>query len=360
VGSFVLRSSHTRIALALGIALALPACIDLGRPLSVTTDGGAGDLLAPSGDTAGALDGLDGGPVAPPIRSGLRGDFYTGLDFENYTGTYFDAVVDFDEQATAKMGAARTGRPADFSARWTGEVHSVTDGAHVFVVRADDGVRLWIGDTLLIDDWAGGSRVREGTFTMIKDQRYPIKLEYFQTGNSGNCALRWRVPGAAERVISSGNLRNTTLRAGMPGLRAEFFSDATLTTVSGIFHDTRISFSEQEAPVFARARTGSDINYSARWTGELLADFSEDYTFEITVDDGARVWLDDILIVAPPSGASRISRGTTPLKEGQWYRLRVEFSQTFGPSSMVLRWVAPSLVLTVVPPDRLRYPSDDG
>jgi len=66
------------------------------------------------------------------------------------------------------------------------------------------------------------------------------------------------------------------------------------------------------------------------------------------------------LIVAPPSGASRISRGTTPLKEGQWYRLRVEFSQTFGPSSMVLRWVAPSLVLTVVPPDRLRYPSDDG
>ncbi len=353
-------------ALALALALALPACVDLGRPVvtvptddAAVSDGGAADLLIPTDDAEGALDALDGGPLVAPIRSGLRGDFFIGLDFQNYTGTYFDAVVDFDQQAIARAGAARTGRPNLFSARWTGEVRSSTDGDHVFVVTSNDGVRMWLDDTLVIDDWAAGSRDREGTFTMVKEQQYRIKLEYFQEGSVGNCSLKWSGPGFSQKVISSGNLRHATRRAGLPGLRAEFFSDATLTTLAGIFHDTRISFTSQEAPIFAVARTGSDMNYSARWTGEVLADFSEDYTFEIDVDDSARVWLDDVQIVAPPGGGSNISRGTTPLKAGQWYRLRVEFSQTFGPSSMFLRWAAPSLLPTLVPTDHLRYPSGD-
>ncbi len=55
-----------------------------------------------------------------------------------------------------------TGAPAGistdlFKARFTGYVQSVNAGTYTFYVAADDGVRLWINDQLLIDKWVDQS-----------------------------------------------------------------------------------------------------------------------------------------------------------------------------------------------------------
>ena len=42
--------------------------------------------------------------------------------------------------------------------------------------------------------------------------------------------------------------------------------------------------------------TGKDY-ISIRWTGYLLPAFSEVYTIQVTVNDGARVWVDDVLLI---------------------------------------------------------------
>ena len=42
--------------------------------------------------------------------------------------------------------------------------------------------------------------------------------------------------------------------------------------------------------------TGKDY-ISIRWTGYLLPAFSEVYTVQVTVNDGARVWVDDVLLI---------------------------------------------------------------
>ena len=36
---------------------------------------------------------------------------------------------------------------------------------------------------------------------------------------------------------------------------------------------------------------------SARWTGYLLPEYSEEYTIHLEVDDGARLWIDEDLLV---------------------------------------------------------------
>ena len=42
--------------------------------------------------------------------------------------------------------------------------------------------------------------------------------------------------------------------------------------------------------------TGKDY-ISIRWTGYLLPAFSEVYTIQVTVNDGARVWVDEVLLI---------------------------------------------------------------
>ena len=45
----------------------------------------------------------------------------------------------------------------NISMRWTGQVQAVVSGSYVFTTAADDGVRLWIGGQLVIDNWVNQS-----------------------------------------------------------------------------------------------------------------------------------------------------------------------------------------------------------
>ncbi|MBA3684042.1 MAG: hypothetical protein H0W72_02235 [Planctomycetes bacterium] len=38
------------------------------------------------------------------------------------------------------------------------------------------------------------------------------------------------------------------------------------------------------------------VDFSARFTGRLVADWSETYTFTLHVDDGTRIWIDGALV----------------------------------------------------------------
>lgn len=44
-------------------------------------------------------------------------------------------------------------RPDQFAVRWIGKVKAKVKGEHTFYTTSDDGVRLWVGGTKLIDNW---------------------------------------------------------------------------------------------------------------------------------------------------------------------------------------------------------------
>ncbi|HOC21441.1 MAG TPA: PA14 domain-containing protein [Anaerolineae bacterium] len=76
--------------------------------------------------------------------------------------------------------------PADnFSARWLRNA-SFASGTYAFCVRADDGVRLWVDNVLVLDEW----HLSNGDLTLCRD--YPlgyglhaVRVEYFEaTGNA--------------------------------------------------------------------------------------------------------------------------------------------------------------------------------
>lgn len=87
---------------------------------------------------------------------------------------------------------APNGLPRDlFSIRWTGW-WDFEAGNYTFFAFADDGVRLWLDDRLLIDHWQTGGKDYYGTATVGAAGLHRLKLEYFEEYGSATIRLHWR------------------------------------------------------------------------------------------------------------------------------------------------------------------------
>ena len=94
--------------------------------------------------------------------------------------------------------------------------------------------------------------------------------------------------------------------------------------------------------------------FSVRWTGELLAQYTEPYALSVETDDGARVWLNEQLILdnwvdAPTPEVT----ATVNLTAGQKYLLRVEYYENHFYAGARLKWSSPSTPKQVIPQSQL-------
>jgi beta-glucosidase len=116
--------------------------------------------------------------TAPGGESGLKGEYFGNQDLK---GT--PALVRTDKHVHFDWGEGSfaSNQPVDhFSIRWTGYFVPKTTGDYKFFTSADDGVRLYIGDELAIDDWLPHSQTMDTYAAHLEaGQAYKIRLEYF-------------------------------------------------------------------------------------------------------------------------------------------------------------------------------------
>jgi len=138
---------------------------------------------------------------------GLLGQYYewSGTPPTEPWGTpimeRLDPMVNFNWAANAPDPAVA----ADyFAVRWTGEVVIPNSGSYTFYTQTDDGVRLWVNDERLIDNWTDHSSTRDsGVIELIGGRRYSIRLEYYENGGDAVCLLSWSGPGVVLEAIPS-------------------------------------------------------------------------------------------------------------------------------------------------------------
>jgi PKD repeat protein len=81
--------------------------------------------------------------------------------------------------------------PADnFSARWTRKV-DFKSGTYVFSVWVDDGVRLWVDDALVMDDWRDGKSRLIQAERQISGGKHQVKVEYYERGGGAEIEVKW-------------------------------------------------------------------------------------------------------------------------------------------------------------------------
>jgi beta-glucosidase len=143
-------------------------------------------------------------------EQGLKGEYFRGRDFAGTpVMTRVDSRIAFrwdrgaptdDLAARGELSNAQALAGDDFSVRWTGQLLPPTTGKYELVVGANDGVRLYIDDRLVVDDWDLNERVKSHSVSvdLKAGQVYRIKLEYFEDIRDAEIRLGWRRPGAKE------------------------------------------------------------------------------------------------------------------------------------------------------------------
>jgi mono/diheme cytochrome c family protein len=98
-------------------------------------------------------------------------------------------------------------RPDDFTTRWDGSIFAPETGMYEFIVKTENGVRLFVNNSRepLIDAWVTpGPTVREEKkrIFLLGGRVYPISLEHFKfQEKSASVELHWKPPHGRQELI---------------------------------------------------------------------------------------------------------------------------------------------------------------
>lgn len=82
-------------------------------------------------------------------------------------------------------------------------------GTYTLRIFADDGIRVWVEDQLLINDWNPvGTAWRQATLTnTIAGAAKRIRIEYFEATVTAQLELHWTTPGGLQQAVPGSQLR---------------------------------------------------------------------------------------------------------------------------------------------------------
>jgi len=146
-----------------------------------------------------------------------------------------DRHVDFDFWYLPRPGPGSTvgvldtnlcmallGKPEsdEFGVRWVGEVQAQFTEPYTFYTKSDDGVRVWLNEQLIIDDWRchGPEEKASTTVNLVAGQKYLLVVEYFQNYGEAQVSLAWSSPSTPERVVPHSQLFSQPTDADGNGL----------------------------------------------------------------------------------------------------------------------------------------------
>jgi outer membrane protein OmpA-like peptidoglycan-associated protein len=109
---------------------------------------------------------------------GFKAEYYNGPNFNTKVLTRVDKKIEF----YLIHRSPAEGIDSDyFSVRWTGKFYAPKTGIYVFNFIADDGVRVWVNNQLVIDQWRLNRATKfSGKVSLKGEQLYDLKIEYSQ------------------------------------------------------------------------------------------------------------------------------------------------------------------------------------
>lgn len=154
--------------------------------------------------------------------------------------------------------------------------------------------------------------------------------------------------GKATVTLPAGSA--TTLVIDQQGLSATYFDNADLTGSTITRIDPTVNFDWGSAA--PDPAIGADT-FSVRWTGKVVADKAETYTFVTTTDDGVRLWVDGKpLIDNWTDHSKRDDTGQVALSAGA-HDIKMEFYDSGYDAIAELRWESPSIPRQFIPTEKL-------
>jgi len=254
-------------------------------------------------------------PLPPDVViNDWRGEYFNNKDLSGQpVFVRNDPAISFDWG----LGSPDPRIPNDyFSVRWTRSVN-FSAGTYRFYTRVDDGVRLWVDGSLLINQWREQSPVTYAADIYLGDGNHDLRMEWNELAGGATAILTW------ERVDT------------FPDWKVEYYNNPNLQGAPVLVrNEGSINYNwglgSPAAPVPAD-------NFSARWTRTVYLD-GGDYLFRIQSDDGHRVWVDnDQIFDNWRDGNTQLQETRRNIPSGL-HQLRVEYFERGGDALIGFAW----------------------
>jgi hypothetical protein len=202
---------------------------------------------------------------------GLKGEYFNNMTLSGSPVLTLVEAVSFD------WGDAGSPAPSvnvdQFSARWTGGVIPLYSQSYIFHTRTDDGVRLWVDDRLLINNWTDHAPMWDSTkpVALKAGRTYSIKMEWYENTGGAVAELYWQSASQALQIIPGAQLlptRVVRLLAGNPNP-----ADGAIGVVmpllqwkageTSVFHDVYFGTNPTLGPAQFRGRQPFNIYWHA-------------------------------------------------------------------------------------------------
>jgi len=131
-------------------------------------------------------------------QSGLMVEYFDGKDFNKFVSAAF--VEDINLSWNSHPPAEGID-PHDCAIRWTGKLISGKSAKYIFGARVDDGIRVWIDNELIIDQWnLNDVGLFNGSVFMEANKPYNLRVEYFNALREGEIKLLWDIQKPKEEL----------------------------------------------------------------------------------------------------------------------------------------------------------------
>ena len=134
-------------------------------------------------------------------QQGLVAEYYDGTNFERLVAVKKADQIDMYWNNVPPVPGMD---PHECSIRWTSQLVPAKSGKYKFTARVDDGIRVWIDDQLIIDNWKlNDVGISQGSIDLEAFQSYDLRVEYFNALIEGEIRLLWDIPEGSRNWFSN-------------------------------------------------------------------------------------------------------------------------------------------------------------
>ncbi|WP_227686916.1 right-handed parallel beta-helix repeat-containing protein [Spirosoma arboris] len=153
--------------------------------------------------------------ITPPVT--LRtpenpANTVAGLDYKYYENSW-SSLPDFTALTPVKSGTTTTvslsvrSRDSSYGLRFTGYISVPTDGVYTFYTNSDDGSKLLIGTTEVVNNDGGHSEQERSGTIGLKAGVHAITVVYFQSTGNQVLSVSYSGPSINKQVIPDASFR---------------------------------------------------------------------------------------------------------------------------------------------------------
>ena len=125
--------------------------------------------------------------VATTLPGPWLGEYFNGRDLrKSPVLVRTDPVIDFDWKWLAPSPDMSANQ---FAIRWTG-TFIFEQGLYRFTTTTDDGVRIYIDDRLILNNWRPMRGTRYTTVA-VEPGEHEVKVEYFEAMQAAKARVQW-------------------------------------------------------------------------------------------------------------------------------------------------------------------------